>query len=346
MSLEPFTALAGLVTLLEAVLGAVLVVDVARAWVARRGGAPPVGADPVTLLAAPASVLVVLSVIAWPLLYLLLQSQVPRWAGVMCIEGVLRVGTGSEGAAGWLPGLARGLQFTKPAVLFAAGAWLVLHRLDRGTRTAPLARRVLGALAVLGMLALADAALEATWLAIPKREQALATGCCTFHTPTTSLGVVARMTAGLTEAERDAALVVATFTVAGILIAGTLVLRQLLAGGRALPVWLALALVPVAVLWVPLSLDFASHVAAPRLVALPDHHCVYCLLAEVPLGGAAIGLSMLGTFGVGWTATLLVWGRHDETLGTLRPLARGSLMAALVGFAGVALLAALARAVG
>lgn len=349
MSLEPFTALAGFVTVLEAVLGCVLLVAVGRALAARRvaaDGGPRVGDDRVALLAAPATVLVVLSVIAWPLLYLLLQSQVPRWAEVMCIEGVLRVGTGSEGAAGLLPALVRGLQFTKPAVLFAAGAWLVLHRLDRATRTAPLASRVLGALAVLGFLAVVDAALEAMWLAIPKREQALAAGCCVFRTPVASHGVVARLLTGLTEAGRATALTVATFTIAGILVAGTFVIGRRLARDGGVPLWATLSLAPLAILWVPLSLEYASHVVAPALVALPDHHCVYCLLAEVPWSGVAIGLAMLGTFALGWAATVLVWGRHAETRTPVRPLARRLVWMSLIGYLGAGLLAAFARVAG
>ena len=44
-----------------------------------------------------------LNLISWPLLYLLLQSYVPQWPGVMCVYGVTRIGTGSAGPSRFLP---------------------------------------------------------------------------------------------------------------------------------------------------------------------------------------------------------------------------------------------------
>src|SRR5437016_3685004 len=41
--------------------------------------------------------LLALNLASWPVLYLLLQSYVPQWPGVMCIYGVTRIGEGSIG---------------------------------------------------------------------------------------------------------------------------------------------------------------------------------------------------------------------------------------------------------
>src|SRR5689334_1488425 len=49
--------------------------------------------------------LLCLNVAAWPIFYLLLQSYVPEWPGVMCIYGVTRIGSGSLGASRFLPPL-------------------------------------------------------------------------------------------------------------------------------------------------------------------------------------------------------------------------------------------------
>ena len=120
-----------------------------------------------------------LSLISWPLLYLLLQSYVPQWPGVMCIYGVTQIGAGSVGASRFLPGLIAAMQCLKPAAVFLSGVWFVLYRIQRQTRTGPLFGRVLLAQLALGAVALTDAVVEGTYLVIPKKEEFLFTGCCT-----------------------------------------------------------------------------------------------------------------------------------------------------------------------
>ena len=77
------------------------------------------------LMMTLALVLLGLGLASWPLLYLLLQSYVPSWPGVMCIDGVTRIGTGSLGASRFLPGLLTALQVFKPLLMLMGGAWLV-----------------------------------------------------------------------------------------------------------------------------------------------------------------------------------------------------------------------------
>src|SRR5262249_43023551 len=130
------------------------------------------------LLFLLAGLLLLLDVLSWPLFYLLLQSYVAEWPGVMCVYGVSRIGTGSIGAARFLPTLVTVLQAAKPVLVFLSGAWFVLYLLNRRTRTAPLTGRVLGLVLAAGLLALGDAAAELTSLAIPKKEEFLSGGCC------------------------------------------------------------------------------------------------------------------------------------------------------------------------
>ena len=131
------------------------------------------------LLSLLASWLLGLSLISWPLLYLLLQSYVPQWPGVMCIYGVTQIGAGSLGASRFLPGLIAAMQCLKPATVFLSGVWFMLYRIQRQTQTGPLFRRVLLAQLALGALALTDAVAEGAYLVIPKKEEFLFTGCCT-----------------------------------------------------------------------------------------------------------------------------------------------------------------------
>src|SRR5205085_9843824 len=108
-----------------------------------------------------------------------LQSYVPEWPGIMCIYGVTQIGSGSTGISRFLPGLVRLVQALKPAVIFAGGSWFVLYLLNRRTQSVPLAGRALLLLVVVGILAAGEAAAETAYLLIPKKEQALAAGCCT-----------------------------------------------------------------------------------------------------------------------------------------------------------------------
>src|SRR4051812_25722998 len=82
-------------------LAALIVALAVRAW---RHGRMPLPADVrqtledrTYLVSLLGVLLLVLNVLAWPLLYLLLQSYVTQWPGVMCIYGVTRIGSGTSG---------------------------------------------------------------------------------------------------------------------------------------------------------------------------------------------------------------------------------------------------------
>src|SRR5258708_14307692 len=157
MILNSYAILDAFVSLLRGFAGLILVVLGLIAWWKGRGLVTPESRkaleDRGTLLFLLAFLLVGLNLISWPLLYLLLQSYVPEWPGVMCIYGVTRIGTGSLGLSRFLPTLVTTLQFVKPALLFLSGAWFVLHLLNRRTRTAPLTGRALSLLLLVGFLA-------------------------------------------------------------------------------------------------------------------------------------------------------------------------------------------------
>ncbi|MGH7161994.1 MAG: hypothetical protein ACREID_00815, partial [Planctomycetota bacterium] len=182
MIFNAFSVLAAFAALLRVALGATVLflgLRAVRAW--RRRSASPAGPDEERfyLLVVLTSTVVALGVASWPLLYLVLQSYVPEWPGVMCIRGVTRIGTGSVGAASLLPGLVQFLEATKPVLVFAAGTWLVLHLANRSDRAASLTGRVLAALLLCGAVATVDGAGELAYLLIPKQEKFLAAGCCT-----------------------------------------------------------------------------------------------------------------------------------------------------------------------
>lgn len=350
MLVQPFSVLAAFVAVLEGLLGLFLLVAVlrrARRRVPRRGvrahGSEP-SADAVPLLGFTAFVLVGLAVASWPLLYLLLDSEVALWPGVMCIQGVLNVGAGSPGASAWLPGLLAALEVTKPALVFLAGLWLLLHLVDRATRTGPLRGVLLATLGVLGAVAVADAAFEFAYLAIPKAAAAAA-GCCTLQVLPHDQALGGPL-AALRPATARTTLLVTHLLVGLLLVVGTSAwARCLEAPGPYRPPRGAAALGVLAALSLPIGALFLADVAAPALLGRPFHRCPYCVLGEAPETLVGVGLFVLGAFAVGWAALLPALARAPEARAALGRPVRGLVSLGRFGYAAATLFAAVALAI-
>jgi hypothetical protein len=262
------------------------------------------------LLLLSCATLAGLALVSSPLLYLVLESYVGAgWPGVMCVQGVTRIGTGSLGPASWLPVLLGILAVTKPLLVFVSGAWLVLHLIDR--RGGP---RVVKALALAGLLAVADGAAETAYLLIPKQEKFLAAGCCT-----------AEPVAAVPEAPSDRM----TLKAAAFVGVGSAVVLALTLAIRLKGPWLGVALA-LAVASLPTGLLFLRDVAAPRFLHLPYHHCVFCLVRRMPETLVGIALYVTGAFGVGWALLCRTGGGTGE----------GLLRAARFGYLGALVMAA------
>jgi hypothetical protein len=283
------------------------------------------------LLYLLSGVLLGLNVAAWPIFYLLLQSYVPEWPGIMCIYGVTQIGAGSVGASRFLPGLLQSLQALKPAVVLASGAWLVLYLLNRRTRTAPLTGRVLALLLGAACLGIADAATEIAYLVIPKHEEFLAGGCCTAAFDATS-----RATRFLPQALfGDAALswLYGAYYLAniGMALALTWCKRRCRASVSGWPLGALLVGALVAVI---VNAAFLVEVAAPRLLRLPYHHCPYDLVPQAPESLVAIALFVGGTCAVGWACIAGWLGRNGESEAFVAPLIVRLLHLGLIGYLG------------
>ncbi|MHC4849965.1 MAG: hypothetical protein ACYTEG_16145, partial [Planctomycetota bacterium] len=214
---------------------------------------------------------------AWPLFYLVLQSYVGQWPGVMCIDGVTRVGTGSANSAAHLPGLVSFLEISKPTLIFVAGVWVVFHTLLR-SRVDPRIR--LGStvsLLALGLLGVVDGAAEGAYLFIPKTERALATGCCTVGSQLESFAPLAPVD----RAGGVPPLAGLFFGLSLAVIVSVSVCLQRMHLARTPGRWLAVALVG-AVALVPIGAIYLRTVAAPLFLRLPYHECAYCLVGSAP----------------------------------------------------------------
>ncbi len=333
MILNAYAVLDGFISLLRLGLGLLVLVLGLAAWRAWRRRPASEGRaaleDRGYLLFLLAGLLLWLNVVAWPVFYLLLQSYVPQWPGVMCIYGVTRIGLGSRGAARFLPALVTALEAMKPALVFLSGAWFVLYLVNRRTRTAPLTGRVLLALLAAGLLAVGDAAAEVAYLAIPKREEVASAGCCTgvFDSQARANRFLPPALAGENAVPW---LYAAYYAVNGgmVLVLGVCLRRaRSRLPGRWLPPLLAGAVVSLAVNGV-----FLMEAAAPRLLHLPYHHCPYDLVPGAPESLVAVGLFLAGCFAVGWACVAAGLGRAPEAAAFVPAVVRGLLHLAFLGY--------------
>jgi hypothetical protein len=202
------------------------------------------------------------------------------------------------------------LEISKPALIFVGGAWFVLYLLNRRSATSPMHNRILWGLLAMGLLATADAAIEFTYLVIPKKEKFLTAGCCTevFDSQGQSSKFLPR----------------------SLFKEGH---RQILFGafyginfGLILALWFSarwwqvhahpLGLVPMlvaSVLAVIISAVFLVEIAAPTLLHQPYHHCPYDLVSQVPESVLTVALFLWATFCIGWASVAAWLGRCPET---------------------------------
>jgi len=316
MILNPYAELDGFLTLFRLVLAASVLINGVRAWPKHRGGLSQVRKEDFEnrcyLLFLCALVLLALNVASWPVFYMLLQSYVSTWkaGGVMCIYGVTQIGSGSIGVSRFLPGLLHVEETLKPVLVFVGGAWLVLYLLNRGTRSAPLAGRVLLLLVVLGLLATGDALAESAYLIIPKKEEVASSGCCTAVFD--SAGDASRFLPQALVGDGYRSWLYGGFYAvnSSLVLALFAVLR--FARLRASTFWLV-AILTLTVFSLGFNGLFLVEVIAPVLLHLPYHHCPYDLVPGAPESMVAVGMYLFSVFAVGWACVASWLGRDRET---------------------------------
>ncbi|HJT31125.1 MAG TPA: hypothetical protein VJ783_03585 [Pirellulales bacterium] len=267
-----------------------------------------------------------LTLASWIVLYLLLETFVPLWPGAMCIYGITQIGEGSRGVTGWLPSLVIAMQAMKPLVAFAAGAALVLYRLYRRSGVSELLPRVLCALLVVALLGTVSSAAELAYLSIPKLDIPVNSGCCS------AAAVDADAIAPPSSDERW---LTPVYYGCHLLMAWLLWPRRGQAGGLIAYGRLAAGLL-LSLLTLVVAGRFVVDVAAPALLHLPYHHCLYDLVADVPESGVALGLLLWGTCCVGWACVAGWLGRSAATEALVAAEARHWQSCAMLGYLGTA----------
>ena len=240
-------------------------------------------------------IVLLIRLINWPLFYVTLQSFISDIEGAMCIFGVTQVKVG----------LTRFLEFLKPTNFFLIGGWLILHFLDRATKTSPLMRKKLLLLSIIGLFVLIDS-LGDIFLILGIAPESLVS-CCT--TVTDILNRPTRTTPESILGPEYAQSLQVLFFITHLALMGFIgvslkfrIFRRLILGLLSL----------FAILNAFVFLLSQIEVFAPRMMHLPFHHCLYCLWQYVPDSIAMYLFFILGTFSVGWGFTTDLFGKIGE----------------------------------
>jgi len=240
-------------------------------------------------------IVLLIRLINWPLFYVTLQSFISDIEGAMCIFGVTQVKVS----------LTRFLEFLKPITFFLIGGWLILHILDRATKTSPLIKRELLLLSVISLFVLIDSTGDIL-LMIGIAPESLVS-CCT--TVTDILNRPTRTTPESILGPEYAQSLQVLFFITHLALMGFIgvslkfrIFRRLILGLLSL----------FAILNAFVFLLSQIEVFAPAMMHLPFHHCLYCLWQYVPDSIVMYLFFILGTFSVGWGFTTALFGRQGE----------------------------------
>jgi hypothetical protein len=232
----------------------------------------------------------ILRLISWPLFYFLLYSFVPLVPGAMCIYGVTRV----------MPVFVEFMQVLKPAAFFLVGGWLIFHQLDLSLKTHPLLKKSIRFLIIVSAIAWIDGAAEILF-SLTFSPPGVAVSCCTavadIALPASSLFPVPFF-----GVQYHGALMVAYhgFNIGLIVLTGFMFWRR-----QKKREWTPTGFM----LFLTAVLAFSNGVITygafkerigPRLMGLPDHHCLYCLLQYRPVSIVILGLLILGSYLAMW----------------------------------------------
>lgn len=241
------------------------------------------------------AVFLLLRFLAWPLFYLTLHSLIPEISGAMCIFG----------ARNLQPVLSRSLELVKPLLFYSGLVWLLIFRLERfGNRagTENTARKnSLILLSLCSIIGLTDSLGSVIlWL---RSNAELAVSCCTTVTD-----IPSRFTVWIPESlfgsEYTRLLWILYFVSNVLLILCTLFVRRRMnkkdLSGSSFLGMLILVLANCVI-----GTFAFIEVIAPQLMALPFHHCLYCLVQNVMDAPLFVALSILGNSTIG--ALYPVW---------------------------------------
>ena len=230
------------------------------------------------------AVFLLLRFLAWPLFYLTLHSLISEISGAMCIFGVRNL----------QPTLSRVLELIKPLLFYGGLVWLLVFKLERfGNRAGSesIARR--SSLILLCLCSIAGFADSIGSVVLWLRSNAeLAVSCCTTVTD-----IPSRFTVWIPESlfgsEYTRLLWILYFTCNAVLVLITFFVRGRLQK-RTLPGASFIVLFFVVLVNCVIGTFAFIEVISPKLMGLPFHHCLYCLVQNVMDAPIFVALFILG----------------------------------------------------
>ncbi len=227
---------------------------------------------------------------AWPLFYILLQSLIPVVPGAMCIYGTTQA----------MPAFTAFLEIIKPAAFFLVGGFLLFYGLDLSMKNRPFINESVRMLAVASTVAATDAFAEILFVFVFSPPGA-AVSCCTAVADLVLPAKLLTPIPILNPSRQDA--FIAAYHGLNLGLAGFLCFLVRRKNAKRLSlVFAAMAACLNAAI---AGLAFKDYLG-PRLMGLPDHHCLYCLLQYEPVSIVILGLLILGTYLAVWP----LWLRH------------------------------------
>ena len=232
----------------------------------------------------------------WPLFYILLQSLIPVVPGAMCIYGVTQV----------MPVFVTFLQVLKPLAFFLIGGWLFFYGLDLSLRNRPLMNKSIRLLVIASAVASIDGVAELLFVFLFS-PPGVAVSCCTV---VADLVLPSRplLPVPLLSAHYYSALMAGYhgFSLGLVGLIGILIWRK-----KTRRVWLTLVAIAAMMNGI-IAYGAFKESLGPRLMNLPDHHCLYCMLQHRPISIGIVGLFVLGSFLAIWPLWLIRAAAENE----------------------------------
>jgi len=291
MIVNPWSVSALTIDLLSAALAGATVVSAVRLIIGTRPGKEISGQgmtsqeERMYLAFWMGVVLLAVRFLAWPLFYLVLHSFISEIEGAMCIFGTRNM----------LPVLTRSLEVLKPLLFFIGLVWLVLFRLERFATLPKKGMRagsfILAMLLLCSLTALVDSVASAVlWM---RSSSELAVSCCTTVTDIPSRFTI-WMPVSLFGPTYEQPLWYLFFIVNG-LSSALLVLAYRAVDRMQSPLALFSLVGLVSLVNCILTVIAYIEVIAPRLMRLPFHHCLYCMVQNVIDAPVFVALFIVGT---------------------------------------------------
>jgi hypothetical protein len=240
----------------------------------------------------------------WPLFYILLQSFIPVVPGAMCIYGVTQV----------MPAFTALLQVLKPLSFFLMGGSLIFYGFDLSLRNHPLMNKGIRLLVVASTVAAIDGVAELLYILVFS-PPGVAVSCCTVVADLVFPAALL-LPAPLFSAHYHRILMAGYH---GFNLGLASLIYFLIWQRNSKRVWFTFIGI-AALLNGAITYAVFKEYLGPRLMHLPDHHCLYCLLQYQPIAIAILGFFILGSFLAIWPlglSRIAVAGEGTERLAAL-----------------------------